>query len=79
MKASDLLKCQILQNQIKSLMTCNDEIAKQINLNKDRLHEVNYLQVSVNEQLDKYKKELSIFDNLVLSNNDCVRLLGFSQ
>lgn len=79
MKASDLLKCQILQNQIKSLMICNDEIAKQINLKKDRLHEVNYLQVSVNEQLDKYKKELSVFDDLVLSNDDCVRLLGFSQ
>lgn len=78
MKTSDLLKCQILQNQIKSLMIINNEIAKQINLEKERLHEVNNLQKSVNEQLDIYKKELSIFDEIVLSNDDCARFLGLS-
>jgi len=79
MKASELLRCQILQNQIMSLMAVNNEIAKQIDLNKERLHEVNYLQVSVNTQLDKYKKELSAFDNLVLSNDDCVKLLFLNK
>ena len=78
MKASELLKCQILQSQIKSLVEINSAIAKQIDINVDRLFEINHFQKSINEQLDKYKLELSIFDELELDKDDCIKLLGIT-
>ncbi len=79
MKVSDLIKCQIIQNQVKALMDVNSQIANQMQLNRDRLYEVKDYQKSVNEQLDKYKQELSVFDDVVISNEDCLKQLGFAK
>ena len=79
MNVSDLLKCQILKNQINSLMAVNDEISKQFELSRERLYEVKDIQMAVNEQLDKYKLELDAFNELVLPNDECIRVLGLLQ
>jgi len=79
MKASDLLKAQILSNQIQSLMAVNNEISKQIDLRRERLYEVKDLQVAVNEQLDKYKGELSFLDDLIIPDADCIKTLNLTN
>lgn len=79
MKTSDLIKCQILQNQVKSLMVVNNAITQQIDINSPYIHAIMLLQQSVNLQLDKYKEELTLFDDLNISDEDSLKLLGFTQ
>ena len=60
------LKRKILCNQIKSLMAVNNKIYYKLDINRKNLFEVQYMQESVNKQLDLYKLELDAFDNLDL-------------
>ena len=60
------LKRKILCNQIKSLMAVNNKIYYKLDINRKNLFEVQYMQESVNKQLDLYKLELDALDSLDL-------------